>query len=71
VRHEETGLLVGEAALGGTIAGVLCDDGLRAQLGRAARARARQLSWERTAAMLFSLLDPALRPSRGAAPGST
>ena len=71
VRHEETGLLVAEAALGGTIAGVLCDDGLRAQLGRAARARARQLSWERTAAMLFSLLDPALRPSRGAAPGST
>jgi glycosyltransferase involved in cell wall biosynthesis len=54
----ETGLLVrDDRALGTAIAKVLLDDELRARLGRAARTRARSLTWDRTAASLFSLLD--------------
>jgi len=53
----ETGLLVGDDALGSAIGKVLLDDELRVRLGRAARARAQPLTWARTAASLFSLLD--------------
>lgn len=71
VVDRETGLLVADGELARAIAEVLSDDALRARLGRAARARAQHLSWEKTAASLFALLDPkAVRPSRGAAPGS-
>lgn len=54
----ETGLLVGDVAdLGAALVTVLADDELRSRLGRAARARAERLTWPRTAAALFSLLD--------------
>jgi glycosyltransferase involved in cell wall biosynthesis len=66
-----TGLLVGDDGLGRALARVLGDDELRGRLGRAARARAGGLTWARTAASLFELLDPAAaRAVRGAAPGS-
>ncbi len=54
----ETGVLVhDDAELGAALAKVLADGELRARLGRAARRRAEQLTWPRTAAALFSLLD--------------
>jgi glycosyltransferase involved in cell wall biosynthesis len=53
----ETGVLVRDAELGAALAKVLADDELRARLGRAARKRAEQLTWPRTAAALFSLLE--------------
>jgi glycosyltransferase involved in cell wall biosynthesis len=67
-----TGLLVADDdQLGVAIAKVLLDDELRARLGRAARSRAAGLTWPRTAASLFELLDPAAATgARGAAPGS-
>jgi glycosyltransferase involved in cell wall biosynthesis len=63
----ETGLLVGvDAELGAVLAKVLADDGLRTRLGRAARRRAEPLTWPRTAASLFSLLDGGAAPDLGA-----
>ncbi len=74
VRDGVSGLLVArDEDLGAAIARVLGDEGLRRTLADGARARAGALSWERTAASLFQLLDPgsSLRASRGARPGST
>ena len=63
----ETGLLVGDdAELGAALAKVLADDALRTRLGRAARRRAEPLTWPRTAAGLFSLLDGGAVPDVGA-----
>ena len=58
VVDNETGLLVrDEATLGATLAKVLLDDELRKRLGEGARHRAKSLTWARTAASLFALLD--------------
>ena len=63
-----TGMLANEASLGRELAGVLGDAALRESLAKGALDRAQTLRWERTAARLFGLLDPAaaLRASRGA-----
>jgi len=58
VVDNETGLLVrDESTLGATVAKVLLDDELRTRLGQGARRRAASLTWARTAAALFTLLD--------------
>jgi glycosyltransferase involved in cell wall biosynthesis len=64
-----TGLLArDERSLGCEIANVLGDAALRESLAKGALERSKTLRWERTAARLFALLDPAaaLRASRGA-----
>jgi glycosyltransferase involved in cell wall biosynthesis len=53
----ETGLLVAADGLGDAIAALLLDDERRERLGAAARTHAARLTWARTAAALFALLD--------------
>jgi len=61
-------MLASDTSLGREIAGVLGDAALRESLAKGALERSRTFRWERTAARLFPLLDPAaaLRASRGA-----
>jgi glycosyltransferase involved in cell wall biosynthesis len=69
VVHGVTGMLArGDSSLGCELAGVLTDGALRESLAKGALERSKSLRWERTAAQLFGLLDPAaaLRASRGA-----
>ncbi len=69
VVHGVTGMLArGDTSLGCELAGVLTDGALRESLAKGALERSKSLRWERTAAQLFALLDPAaaLRASRGA-----
>ena len=63
-----TGMLASDTSLGCEIAAVLGDAALRESLAKGALERSRTFRWERTAARLFALLDPAaaLRASRGA-----
>lgn len=72
VVHGVTGLLAsGPQAIGAALDRVLGDVVLRARLGQAARARARDLTWDRTAAaMLDVLVEDALRrrPATAAQP---
>jgi glycosyltransferase involved in cell wall biosynthesis len=72
VAHDVSGLLVADGDLGDALARVLADDALRTRLSEGALAASAAFDWDRTAARLFALLDPAaLRASRGAAPGSS
>ncbi len=63
-----SGLLVADDGLGPALASVLSDAALRARLADGALTTSKRFDWDRTAAGLFSLLDPdaALRASRGA-----
>lgn len=56
VRHSETGFLVADGELAAGLRRVLVDRPERDRLGRGARARAAELSWDRTTRRTLSLL---------------
>ena len=61
----ETGLLAPPEGLGEALRTVLTDDALRWRLGSAAEARARTLTWERTATGVLAVLHAEVRRHRG------